>query len=358
VVDVEALKRQVQFNCEVTNARHAGTYSVCGLLLRLRNLYKWEQALPPWEEPDPAAALAWVERKEQSWECLADEEFEPLALGRARLDPLEAEAINRQLSGTGLVYGAGYGWGLKPTFFLGRLSGRRRVLGRAVQWVGQELARDLFSSPAMLLGERVVVRSDAAAYYLWDRIHDVKKSGQAALLVALEAWGLGGRDLTPAVLKDVFPRIVAAELETYARHETGELLAEGFPRQVWRAIIARFPGERVELVARAVKDALADTGPRGMLAYIIRGKRLASLGFYVAFLDGVRRLLLPGIRPAFERFRRDGHWPGIEAARAQAYAAALEMAAALTDIFGQLKERGEEWVRAEAEERLIKPLGM
>jgi hypothetical protein len=358
VVQVETLIDQVRENCEICNARHAGTYSLCGLLLRLRNLYKWELGLPPWEEPDPAAALDWVAQKEQDWKRLANEEFRPLRLGRFSLDPLDAEAVNARLRGSGLIYGAGYGWGLKPSFFLGRLAGRRRVAQLTVHLVGPELARDLFSAPALLSGERVVARTESAAFFLWDRIHDVKKSGQPGLAFALKAYGLNPQRPSSAALREVFPRIVDEELKTYIRHEVGEMLADGFPRDVWRAIIARFPGERVELVTRALKDALADTGPQGMLAYIIRARKPGSLGFYIAFLDGVRRLLLPQVASAFEAFSASGDWRGLEAARRAAYEAARERALTLVAIFGQLEVRDEDWVRAEIQQRIIGPLGL
>ncbi|MEJ2658563.1 MAG: hypothetical protein P8012_15455 [Desulfobacterales bacterium] len=39
---------QVLFNCNITDSQHAGLYSICGLALRLRDLYKWENRLEPW----------------------------------------------------------------------------------------------------------------------------------------------------------------------------------------------------------------------------------------------------------------------------------------------------------------------
>ncbi|MGA2402714.1 MAG: hypothetical protein ABSG91_13580, partial [Syntrophobacteraceae bacterium] len=40
--EISDLQRQVQKNCDISDARHAGVYSLCGLLLRMRDLYKWE----------------------------------------------------------------------------------------------------------------------------------------------------------------------------------------------------------------------------------------------------------------------------------------------------------------------------
>ena len=63
----QSLIGQVTRNCEITSAGQAGHFSLCGLLLRLRQLYKWEHGLPPWREPAPADVLPWVEAREQSW---------------------------------------------------------------------------------------------------------------------------------------------------------------------------------------------------------------------------------------------------------------------------------------------------
>ena len=55
---LQSLIRQVRENCQIASAAQAGHYSVCGLVLRLRALYKWEHGLHPWREPDPYAVLA------------------------------------------------------------------------------------------------------------------------------------------------------------------------------------------------------------------------------------------------------------------------------------------------------------
>jgi hypothetical protein len=55
--DLDRLIRQVRRNCDISDARHAGMFFICGLTLRLRDLFKWEKGLSPWEEGDPALAF-------------------------------------------------------------------------------------------------------------------------------------------------------------------------------------------------------------------------------------------------------------------------------------------------------------
>ena len=84
-MDTEELKsftRQVLQNCDISDAYHAGLYSICGLALRLRDLYKWENQLPPWEERDSSEILDGIESNATS----ADAE---------RLDALMADPASR-----------------------------------------------------------------------------------------------------------------------------------------------------------------------------------------------------------------------------------------------------------------------
>ena len=43
------LLKTIKHNCDISDARDNGIYSICTLVLKLRNLYKWEHGLEPWE---------------------------------------------------------------------------------------------------------------------------------------------------------------------------------------------------------------------------------------------------------------------------------------------------------------------
>ena len=68
----QEIASQVLENCSISDSRHAGLYSICGLALRLRDLYKWEKGLDPWVEKDSSEILEWIGKKEEKWEDLAD----------------------------------------------------------------------------------------------------------------------------------------------------------------------------------------------------------------------------------------------------------------------------------------------
>ena len=60
------LIEEVRWNCDIASAGQAGHFSLCGLLMRLRQLYKWEHGLAPWREPEVADALDWIARRENA----------------------------------------------------------------------------------------------------------------------------------------------------------------------------------------------------------------------------------------------------------------------------------------------------
>ena len=109
--------QQVLNNCEISDAQHAGLYSICGLALRLRDLYKWEKKLSPWIEKDSSEILDWIADKEQLWERLADEKYSDLIIGKKQYNPFDTAKINAMLEPQGFLYGAGYAFSLKPPFF-------------------------------------------------------------------------------------------------------------------------------------------------------------------------------------------------------------------------------------------------
>jgi hypothetical protein len=350
--DLAAFTRQVRRNCDISDARNAGLFSVCGLALRLRDLFKWDQDLPPWEEREAGEVLAWIGRKEEAWTALAEAELGPLPLGRRRYEPFATDRINARLESAGLFYGAGYAHSLKPTFFLAVLEEVRAVDGQTVRVLGRELARDLLTLPALTQDGGVVLRREAARLFFWDQLTYVKPSGRAALDFALQRAGVP--DASPARLRGHLDRLLSIQEVNYIQHEVGELREAVLDRATWRAIVAGFPHTPVELLARALKDLLADTGPGGTLARILADRDAVSLGFYTAFADGMAREAFPGLAPAFLALASRGDWGPLEDAAAAAHRTAAARARRLMEIFREGEARGDRaWSAGEIRRRLL-----
>ncbi len=356
-LDRSELTQQVLRNCRIADARYAGLHSVCGLALRLRDLYKWETALPPWVEPDSGAILDWIGEKEDLWEGLAEERFAPIRVQARNYDPFDTAGINEVLLPHGLYYGAGYAGALRPTFVLAELEEQRRVDGLAVHTVGRELARDLLSLPALSQGHTILLRRQAAGFFLWDQILFVSKSGRPALAVALEVYGLDISDMSQ--VGKVFPRLISDQMEVYLHHELGEMRHGRFDRSVWRDLIATFAHSSIELFVRGLKDLLADTCPDGLLPFIIRERKFPCLATCVAFQDGMRQMLFPELERAFRDFLETRDWQRIEQAVGLGFGRACDYARRLSAIYRQGKDLDDRaWMAEEISRQLLAPLNL
>ena len=211
--------------------------------------------------------------------------------------------------------------------------------------------------PALSQGNNVFLRRESARRFLWDKILFLKKSGRHALSLGLELYGVDEKE--PDSLRQNLERISTAELETYLYHEIGEMEDRIFDRNIWREIVSTFPFSPIELLSRTLKDLVADTNPQGTLMHIIGERKNASLAFYVAFLDGMRKELFPEIFDAFLGFTRTGDWGVIEQAVSNGFATAKRNAEGLVRIFREGKEKGDmAWAEREIEETLLAPLGI
>ncbi len=344
----------VRRNCDISDSLSVGLYSICGLALRLRDLYRWEHNLKPWIEKNSAQISGWIDHKEHLWETLNHEDFKPLKLFEKTYDPFDTAGINQVLSGLGLFYGAGYAHALKPTFFVCEIEEKQQIKDRQVIILNKELARDLLTLPALHQDHSIIIRKHAAKIVLWDQMMYLKKSGRTALDYALKKCGLP--DSKPETRKKHLDTILSVQAQTYIYHEIGELCEDVFHTDTWRNLISQFAQTPVELLARTVKDLLADTHPSGTLSHIIETKSLPGIGFYAAFIDGMAKTLFPELLSAFHKFIPKEDWERIEAARVSCFTRACRYAEDMMDIYHKgRKKDGMDWVQTQIHEKMIQP---
>ncbi|MCP4667723.1 MAG: hypothetical protein GY849_15310, partial [Deltaproteobacteria bacterium] len=254
-------------------------------------------------------------------------------------------------------YGAGYVHGLRPSFFLAHIDEKNEIEGCAVYRLGHELARDLLLLPALSQEEFIVIRKESARLFLWNQIFFIRKSGRYALGFALKEYGI--QEYDSKVIQGSLGKILEDELENYMYHEVGEIKGDVFSRDLWREVIAAFPHTPVEILARVVKDLLADTNEYGKLRYIMRERKTASLAFHVAFLEGLAKELFPEIIEAFKEFMKTRNWALIEQAISMGLHTATRYAKTISTIFQRGKEKGDmKEAQNEMTRRLLAPLGV
>ncbi len=355
--DSNDLTNQVLTNCVRSDAAHAGSYSVCGLALRLRDLYKWHHHLKPWVEDNPDKVLDWIGTRETAWDEMEGLPFNHITIGDQNYDPFDSQSVNKVLRPHGLWYGAGYASNLKPTFFLAELDQTTMIEDYPVHILGRERARDLATLPALSQDGQIIVRKDAGQYHFWDQLFFVNPSGRKALDFGLKEAGLNPADMQQ--LQRQLPQLMALQIDTYIYHELGELNTPLLDGNNWREIISDFVGTPVELVARTVKDLLADTGEHGLLRHIVRKGKTTALAFYVAFIDGMRRKLFPEIRTAFSQFMHTRQWETIQLAIEAGYKTAGNIANSLIEIYAEGKQRKDlVWAQTNITDHLLRPLGV
>ena len=352
MLNIDDITHQVLHNCDISDAYHAGMFSICGLALRLRDLYKWEKGLPAWEESDSSEVLEWIEAKENKWENHTDNGFEELTINGKTFDPFDTVGINAILEPHHVFYGAGYARSLKPTFFLADIAEKTNLGENTIYTLGRELARDLLTIPALTQDDCVILRQESARLFIWDSIFYIKKSARPALKFALDSCGL--KDHQPKALQPHLTEILAALKETYIYHEIGELHDTDFDRDTWREVIGAYPYSPVEYLARAVKDLLADTNDYGTLRYIVKKRKTASLAFYAAFLDGLAKEFFPEFLTSFQEFTRTGDWEVIDLAVSSGYSTAKKQAALMTDLYLEgVRKNDKKWAGTEIQNRLL-----
>jgi hypothetical protein len=293
------LTSTVQRNCDISDARYAGDYGMCTFLLKMREYYRWEHELPFARELPRAELGDWLSAREAAWREIEAEDFGPLPLARGALDPLAAEAANRELLPQGLVYSAGYARFQKPVFFLGALLRTAERDGCRVILSSCEYARELAAPPAMLQGRTIYVRLESVRRYLWEKIEEWQWRKADNRM----ARALAGYDFV-ADPEGALARMAENETESMILHELGEARAGELLGERWQEMIARVARTPAETRARALRDVLADC--LSTLPALVARENLPALHFHFATFDAPRRELFPQALEAYDDFLRGG----------------------------------------------------
>jgi hypothetical protein len=271
---------------------------MCTYLLQMREFHCWERGLPPEVQPARTEVSRWIAEREAAWQSLENAEFARVGVGCPH-DPFDAAALNAEIVAQGLVYGAGYGRFHRPHFFLAELEHEGMRDGIRVLVAGRELARGLGAMPAALQGDTIYVRRESLRTWLREKVDFWRTRRTAgALARAIECWGLANGD------ESGFERVVDAEIETMILHEIGEARAGARLGAAWEDMLAGLQDRRVETLARAVRDNLADC--LSTLPALLERDAQASLHFWFSHLDGMRREIFPALAAAYAAWRDSG----------------------------------------------------
>lgn len=353
MINVNDLAQTVQTNCHISDARHAGSYSMCVFLLKMREYFRWEHQIPLSHKLEKAAIGAWLQEKEQSWEGFEDHPYEPLQLERGETDPFNAKQINEELIPLGYIYSSGYGVFNKPHFFLGQLKRTYQHNGVTIYIAAREYARDLVAPPAMSQGDTIFIREESLRRMIWEKIEEWQwKQDQDTAMARVLGFYRKEQDV-----ERILDHLCENESNNVLLHEVGEAQAGKLLGHEWEEMLNDIPRSKTELQLRAVRDHLADC--LSTLPALLEDENIPSLHFYFANFTGMRKELFPSAVQAYKRWVQTGKLTPIEnlatAGRKHWADMASELLAAWRDLSGKEDKHSEE-ERFQTLEKLIQPL--
>ena len=316
----------VQKNCTITDARHARDMTMCTFLLEMREYFRWEMEIPFHARVPKDELGDWLNARESIWNTVEEQDFEALPLNASDVDPFESETVNRELIPHGLVYSSGFGRFRKPHFVLAQLQRQEQREGLNVLVAGCEYARDLIAPPATLRNGTIFLRMDSIRRLLWNKYEEWQwREKDTALGRAFTHYGFE-RDIERGL-----DQMAEAEAETMILHEIGEARAEKLLGEGWATMLGQLGSKHAELLARAVRDHLADC--LVTLPTLMQRQAYGSLHFYIANLSGLRRALFPALSQAYEDWQQHNSTQKLASVIAQGEQHWLEVARKLLSDF-------------------------
>lgn len=298
-IDQKILTDQVQKNCDIADARHAGEQTLCVYLLKMREFFRWERQKSFTDSLAKAEVGAWITQKEQYWEQLGNSEFAPIRVSGAEYDPFDTEGLNAVLNPQGLVYSGGLSGFSRPNFFLGELRNSEDhapspLSGNYhIRISSREFARNLTAPPAYTLGTHIFIRRESLRRVIWEKIEEWQwRKRNNAMERALTGYDY---ETDPGLSLE---QITDLELNTVVLHEIGEVKASALLGEKWRELLFQLPPSQAERMARAVKDHIADC--LSTLPSLIEQNNQASLHFYFSNLGALRHELFPQLTKAYQ----------------------------------------------------------
>ena len=290
--DHQSICGAVQRNCDISDARHASNYTLCVYLLKMREFYRWEKGYPFSASMPNDEIGSWLTKRERLWETLENEPYVPINIDGRLMDPFNTEDINRALVPRGYVYSGGIGRRATPHFFLGCLEKQVDYHGFKVLVSADECARDLTAPPAMALDKTIFIRRESLQRMIWEKVQEWQWNKiENAMARAVSFYDFEGNS------DEALEQMTEHELRTAVLHEIGEIMAGESLGKCWEELLNSMQRSRVELMARAVRDHLADA--LSTLPELLDKQDVASLHFYMANMTGMRKDLFPSFAASY-----------------------------------------------------------
>jgi hypothetical protein len=291
----DELQEAVQFNCHITDAKHAGQYTLCIYLLKMREYFRWENQLSFQNTINKEQLGQWLSQRESLWLAIEEQDYKHLSINQLQFDPFAISDINEQLLPHQLVYSAGYGNRLRPHFLLAEMEHSHDEDDYQIYVTGREFARDLTAPPAMAQGSTIFLRRESFRRMIWEKYEEwLWNQPDNAMKRAIAHYPFES-DI-PGALE----QMTSNELNMALLHEIGEVKASKLLGPHWQEMLSHLARSKGEIMLRAVKDHLADS--ISTLPELLKQFRPESLHFYMANLTSMRKTIAPALMQHYQ------HW--------------------------------------------------
>jgi len=310
-VQKQEIVNQIKMNCDVSDAAHRSDYSLCDILLRMRDLHHHENGLMPWETVDLHEHAEWVEKREDYWRSLEAAPYQDLQFDEQELNPFDVVAINEQLEREKWVYGAEYGISKKPNFFLGKVQEKKEADGVTIWHVSDEMCRDLSPRFVMFHEKNIFIRIDLLRMFLYHHYRELDSSGADGLIrKCFLKYGITDETEEPTVREKVREMvndlIVLLEWHSVSKIRNRRVYAE------WSRMLAGTFERTTELRLRDIQNFLADTDTSGALRTLCSFRKNEMLHLYPLLLDREKKELMPGFVETLLDSKEEVNWSRIE----------------------------------------------
>ncbi len=294
---LQQIIKTVQYNCHIADARHAGDYTLCVYLLKMREMFRWEHGIDFKTTLTTDAVGDWLTAREGVWDDLEEQEYQSLQIDSESYEPFDNDLINTFLDKEKLVYNAGLGLRCRPHFFIAELDETIEHDEYTVFISGKEYARDMAAPPAMAQGTHIFIRRESLRRVIWEILDDAFVAGLDNPLT--RAMSFYDFDLNPEVALN---QMAEAEIEYVIQHEIGEVKAGQTLGESWNRMTAELASIKVrtqaEIMLRAVRDHFADS--ISTLPLLLKNRNKASIHFYFGNMTAMRKYLAPSLVSAYE----------------------------------------------------------
>ena len=293
-MDIQTLINNVQLNCHISDAQHAGNYTLCVYLLKMREFYRWEHQHSFSEKLSTDDIGDWLSAREGLWQELENHAYHSINIANKNHDPFDSSGINQSLLADNLIYSGGYGIKDKPHFFLAELETKKNINDYTIYISGKEYARDLTAPPAMSHNKTIYIRRESFKRLIWERTDEWRwNKPENAMARAIRCYDFDNE------LEGALTNMTDNELDAAVLHEIGEIQA-GENLKGWHQMLHDITFSQAEIMARAVRDHYADT--LHTLPTLIKNNNQASIHFYFANLTHMRKHIFPSLINAYEQW--------------------------------------------------------